>query len=100
MFEWIEEILEEQKKYHNMSKEGFIVRIINLYGQAGMFEHAQKVFDEMPERNCKRTVLSFNFAESGFGGNGSLTKVVALIDETESSQADEINIFGQLGLVV
>ncbi|CAA7016315.1 unnamed protein product [Microthlaspi erraticum] len=59
-FEWIEEILEEQNKYHNMSKEGFVARIINLYGRAGMFEHAQKVFDEMPERNCKRTVLSFN----------------------------------------
>jgi len=43
-----------------MSKEGFVARIINLYGRAGMFEHAQKVFDEMPERNCKRTVLSFN----------------------------------------
>lgn len=59
-FEWIEEILEEQKKYHNMSKEGFVARIINLYGRAGTFEQAQKVFDEIRERNCKRTVLSFN----------------------------------------
>ncbi|CAN8259529.1 unnamed protein product [Cochlearia groenlandica] len=58
--ECVEEILEEQKKYSNMSKEGFVARIINLYGRAGMFENAQKVFDEMPERNCKRTVLSFN----------------------------------------
>ncbi|KAF3530234.1 hypothetical protein DY000_02043260 [Brassica cretica] len=59
-FEWIEEILEEQNKYHNMSKEGFVARIINLYGRAGMFENAQKVFDGMHERNCKRSVLSFN----------------------------------------
>ncbi|ESQ48709.1 hypothetical protein EUTSA_v10020883mg [Eutrema salsugineum] len=59
-FEWIEEILEEQNKYPNMSKEGFVARIINLYGRVGMFEKAQKVFDEMPERNCKRSVLSFN----------------------------------------
>ncbi|CAF2127408.1 unnamed protein product [Brassica rapa] len=59
-FEWIEEILEEQNKYPNMSKEGFVARIINLYGRAGMFENAQKVFDEMPQRSCKRTVLSFN----------------------------------------
>lgn len=59
-FEWIEEILEEQNKYPNMSKEGFVARIINLYGRVGMFENAQKVFDEMPEKNCKRTVLSFN----------------------------------------
>ncbi|KFK38650.1 hypothetical protein AALP_AA3G142500 [Arabis alpina] len=59
-FEWIQEILEEQNKYPNMSKEGFVARIINLYGRAGMFENAQKVFDEMTERNCKRSVLSFN----------------------------------------
>lgn len=25
-----------------------------------MFDNAQKVFDEMPERNCQRTLLSFN----------------------------------------
>ncbi|XP_010535223.1 PREDICTED: pentatricopeptide repeat-containing protein At3g13160, mitochondrial [Tarenaya hassleriana] len=43
-----------------MSKEGFTARIISLYGKAGMFENAQKVFDEMPEHDCNRTVLSFN----------------------------------------
>ncbi|CAN1222187.1 Pentatricopeptide repeat-containing protein At3g13160, mitochondrial [Linum grandiflorum] len=56
---WVEEILEEQKKYPDMKKEGFNVRLIRLYGDAGMFEHARKLFDEMPER-CERTVLSFN----------------------------------------
>ncbi|KAF5472092.1 hypothetical protein F2P56_008834 [Juglans regia] len=59
-FNWIEEILEDQKKSRDISKEGFSVRLVYLYGKSGMFEHAQKVFDEMPERNCKRTVLSFN----------------------------------------
>lgn len=59
-FKWIEEILEDQKKYRDISKEGFSVRLICLYGKSGMFEHAQKVFDEMPERNCRRTVLSLN----------------------------------------
>ncbi|XP_041027986.1 pentatricopeptide repeat-containing protein At3g13160, mitochondrial-like [Juglans microcarpa x Juglans regia] len=59
-FNWIEEILEDQKKYRDISKEGFSVRLVSLYGKSGMFEHAQKVFDEMAERNCKRTVLSFN----------------------------------------
>ncbi|CAN8270129.1 unnamed protein product [Cochlearia groenlandica] len=59
-FDSIVEILEEQNKYRNMSKEGFVTRIISLYGRAGMFENARKVFDEMSDRNCKRTVLSFN----------------------------------------
>ena len=59
-FMWIEEILEDQKKYSDYSEEGFAVRLISLYGKSGMFENAQKVFDEMPERNVQRTVLSFN----------------------------------------
>lgn len=59
-FEWIEEILEDQKKYIDSSKEGFAARIIALYGRSGLFEKARKVFDEMPERDCKRTALSFN----------------------------------------
>lgn len=59
-FEWVEEILEHQKQFKDFSKEGFTSRIIYLYGISGMFDHAKKVFDEMPQRNCTRTVLSFN----------------------------------------
>ncbi|KAJ9168989.1 hypothetical protein P3X46_020461 [Hevea brasiliensis] len=59
-FHWIEEILDDQKKYDDISKEGFNARLILLYGKSGMFDNAYNVFDEMPERNCKRTVLSFN----------------------------------------
>ncbi|KAK9267497.1 hypothetical protein L1049_009925 [Liquidambar formosana] len=59
-FRWIEEILEDQKKYKDISKEGFAVRLISLYGKSGMFDHAHKVFDEMPDLKCDRTVLSFN----------------------------------------
>lgn len=59
-FDMIEEILEEQKKYGDISKEGFAVRLISLYGKSGMFENAQKLFDEMPELTCERTVLSLN----------------------------------------
>jgi pentatricopeptide repeat protein len=57
-YNWIEEILEDQKNYKDISKEGFSVRLMHLYGKEGMFEHAQKVFDEMPDRNCERTGLS------------------------------------------
>ncbi|KAA8519936.1 hypothetical protein F0562_014154 [Nyssa sinensis] len=59
-FRWIEEILEDQKKYRDISKEGFAVRLISLYGKSGMFDHASKVFDEMPKHECDRTVKSFN----------------------------------------
>ncbi|KAK9907037.1 hypothetical protein M0R45_002490 [Rubus argutus] len=59
-FRAIEELLEDQKKYPDFSDEGFAVRLVSLYGKAGMFDNAQKTFDEMPERNCARTVLSFN----------------------------------------
>ncbi|KVH89595.1 pentatricopeptide repeat-containing protein At1g55890, mitochondrial [Cynara cardunculus var. scolymus] len=59
-FNWIEEILEDQKQYDEISKEGFAVRLISLYGKSGMFDHAFKVFDEMPERKCPQTVKSFN----------------------------------------
>ncbi|XP_022777387.1 pentatricopeptide repeat-containing protein At1g55890, mitochondrial-like [Durio zibethinus] len=55
-FRWIEEILEDQKKYKDISKEGFAARLIHLYGKAGMFAQAYKVFDEMPNRG----LLSFN----------------------------------------
>ncbi|XP_042497615.1 pentatricopeptide repeat-containing protein At1g55890, mitochondrial-like [Macadamia integrifolia] len=59
-FHYIEEILEEQKKYNDISKEGFAVRLISLYGKSGMFDHASKTFDQMPELKCPRTVMSFN----------------------------------------
>ncbi|TYI23135.1 hypothetical protein ES332_A06G143100v1 [Gossypium tomentosum] len=55
-FQWMEEVLEDQKKYQDISKEGFAARLIHLYGKSGMFEQAYKVFDEMPNRG----LLSFN----------------------------------------
>ncbi|KAK8575328.1 hypothetical protein V6N13_033424 [Hibiscus sabdariffa] len=55
-FQWIEEILEYQKKYEDISKEGFAARLIRLYGRSGMFEQAYKVFDEMPNKG----LMSFN----------------------------------------
>ncbi|KAF3451620.1 hypothetical protein FNV43_RR07715 [Rhamnella rubrinervis] len=80
-FRWIEEILEDQKKYIDSSKEGFAVRIITLYGRSGLFEHAQKVFDEMPERNCKRTVLSLNALLSACINSKKYDKVDGLFKE-------------------
>ncbi|BAT73437.1 Pentatricopeptide repeat-containing protein [Vigna angularis] len=59
-FRWVRDILEHQKQYSDISNEDFSVRLISLYGKSGMTKHARMVFDEMPQRKCNRTVLSFN----------------------------------------
>ncbi|XP_061370102.1 small ribosomal subunit protein mS79 (rPPR3b)-like [Gastrolobium bilobum] len=59
-FPMIEEILEDQKNYKLISFEGFVIRLISLYGKAGMFDHALALFDEMPTFNCNRIVKSFS----------------------------------------
>lgn len=60
-YSYIEEILQHQKRYKiDMSNESFVVRLMSLYGKSRMYEHARKLFDEMPEFNCPRTVLSAN----------------------------------------
>ncbi|CAH8378905.1 unnamed protein product [Eruca vesicaria subsp. sativa] len=58
-FDYIEELLEHQKTLPQGKREGFIVRIIMLYGKAGMIKHALDSFYNM---DCKRTVKSFNAA--------------------------------------
>ncbi|KAK0580086.1 hypothetical protein LWI29_036103 [Acer saccharum] len=77
-FKWVEEILEHQKQYNDISSEGFTARLIYLYGSSGMFENAQKVFDEMPERNCKQTVLSFNALLGAYVNSKKCEMVVEL----------------------
>lgn len=59
-FSLIEDILESHKHFDDISHEGFAIRLISLYGKAGMFDHARKLFDEMPQLNCERTLKSFN----------------------------------------
>ncbi|KAK7319574.1 hypothetical protein RJT34_04297 [Clitoria ternatea] len=59
-FRWVRDIIEHQKKYPDFSKEGFSARLITLYGKSKMHRHAHKLFDEMPQRNCDRSVLSLN----------------------------------------
>ncbi|KAJ4826033.1 hypothetical protein Tsubulata_046368, partial [Turnera subulata] len=92
-FSDIEEILEEQKKYSDISKEGFNVRLISLYGQSGMFHNALKVFEEMPQRNCKRTALSFNALLGAGVNSGKFEKVVALFRELPEKLEIEPDLF-------
>ncbi|ESQ27046.1 hypothetical protein EUTSA_v10018671mg [Eutrema salsugineum] len=59
-FDFIEDLLEHQKTLRQGRREGFIVRIIMLYGKAGMTKHALDTFYDMDSYGCKRTVKSFN----------------------------------------
>ncbi|WOL09559.1 hypothetical protein Cni_G18312 [Canna indica] len=59
-FDLIEELLEHQKTLPQGRREGFIVRLIMLYGKAGMPDHALKTFHQMELFGCLRTVKSFN----------------------------------------
>ncbi|CAA0824425.1 Pentatricopeptide repeat-containing protein -mitochondrial [Striga hermonthica] len=58
--DYIESLLEEQKYLPQGRREGFIIRIIMLYGKTGMVGHAVQTFHDMHLHRCKRTVKSFN----------------------------------------
>lgn len=59
-FDLIEHLLEHQKTLPQGRREGFIVRIITLYGKAGMSDHSLQTFHQMHLFGCPRTVKSFN----------------------------------------
>ncbi|KAF3644780.1 pentatricopeptide repeat-containing protein, mitochondrial [Capsicum chacoense] len=59
-FSGIHEVIEHQKTYPDIRNEFFVCGLILLYGKAKMYDHARKLFDEMPKLNCSRSVFSFN----------------------------------------
>ncbi|XWS20414.1 hypothetical protein CRYUN_Cryun31cG0099000 [Craigia yunnanensis] len=61
-FDLIEHLLEHQKTLPQGRREGFIMRIIMLYGKAGMIKHAIDIFYDMHLYGCNRTGKSFNAA--------------------------------------
>lgn len=83
-FSMIEDVLESQKKYDDIRVEGFGMRLISLYGASGMLEHAQKMFDEMPELNCERTIKSFNTLLKAALDAKKFDKVVEIFKEFPS----------------
>ncbi|KAE8670581.1 putative 3S-linalool/(E)-nerolidol /(E,E)-geranyl linalool synthase [Hibiscus syriacus] len=80
-FSLIDDILQHQKKYQEISQEGFVIRLMMLYGKAGMFEHAHKLLDEMPELNCQRTVDSLNALLSAYLHSDKFDIVGKLLEE-------------------
>ncbi|CAI0468033.1 unnamed protein product [Linum tenue] len=59
-FSMIEEIVEHQKKFKDITRGKFVSRLIVICGRVGMFKQARKLFDELPGINCPRTVYSLN----------------------------------------
>ncbi|XAR66345.1 hypothetical protein NMG60_11012537 [Bertholletia excelsa] len=94
-FSDIEDILEHQKKYQDIRKEGFACRLI-LYGKAGMFCHAQKltkkadkvteIFTEIPKKlSIKRDNISYNTVMKAFYEVGSFDSALSVVDEMEKN---------------
>lgn len=61
-FDYIENLLEHQKTLPQGRREGFMIRIIMLYGKVGMIKEAVNTFFDMELYGCRRTVKSFNAA--------------------------------------
>lgn len=56
----VEEILEQHKALPQGRREGFVIRIIGLYGKARMPDQALRTFQEMGMYGCPRTAKSLN----------------------------------------
>ncbi|KAG8656286.1 hypothetical protein MANES_04G115200v8 [Manihot esculenta] len=80
-FDYIEHLLEHQKTLPQGRREGFIVRIIMLYGKAGMTKHAINTFYDMHLYGCKRTIKSFNAALKVLTGTRDLGVIEAFLNE-------------------
>ncbi|XP_020592729.1 pentatricopeptide repeat-containing protein At1g80150, mitochondrial isoform X2 [Phalaenopsis equestris] len=59
-FDLIEKLLEHQRTLPQGRREGFVLRIIMLYGRARMADHALRTFEEMHLFGCPQTAKSFN----------------------------------------
>ncbi|GAA0156225.1 hypothetical protein LIER_13765 [Lithospermum erythrorhizon] len=66
-----------------MSNEGFNIRLMSLYGKSGMFDHAQKVFDEIPDRNIEPSTKTMNALLSACVSSGKIDKIEGLFVELQ-----------------
>ncbi|XP_031268431.1 pentatricopeptide repeat-containing protein At4g36680, mitochondrial [Pistacia vera] len=59
-FDDIENLLESHKQDPKITQEPFLSTLIRSYGQAGMFDHAMRTFEQMEHLGTPRSVISFN----------------------------------------
>ncbi|XP_057967170.1 pentatricopeptide repeat-containing protein At1g80150, mitochondrial [Malania oleifera] len=92
-FDYIEHLLEHQKSLPQGRREGFIVRIIMLYGKSGMTKHALDTFYDMHLFGCRRTVKSFNAALTVLAQARDLGAIEAFLREVPWKYGVELDIF-------
>lgn len=80
-FDYIEQLLEHQKAQPQGRREGFIMRIIRLYGKAGMVKHAVNTFKDMHLYGCHRTVKSLNAALKVLAHTGDLDALESFLSD-------------------
>ncbi|CAA7025824.1 unnamed protein product [Microthlaspi erraticum] len=90
-FDYIEDLLEQQKTLRQGRREGFIVRIIMLYGKAGMTKHALDTFHNMDLYGCKRTVKSFNAVLKVLSLKPHFHTIQAFLHEAPSKYGIEVD---------
>ncbi|KAL4186179.1 hypothetical protein AMTRI_Chr09g32500 [Amborella trichopoda] len=83
-FDLIEQALESHKKPPFSLMEGFIIRLILLYSEAGMVDKALDTFYQMDELECPRSEKSFSATLSGLLSNKRFDDVHRLFDEIPS----------------
>ena len=92
-FDYIEHLLEHQKTLPQGRREGFIVRIIMLYGKAGMTKHAIDTFYDMHLYGCQRTVKSFNAALKVLTSTRDLGAIEEFLNNVPERFFVELDIF-------
>ncbi|XP_023524622.1 pentatricopeptide repeat-containing protein At1g80150, mitochondrial-like [Cucurbita pepo subsp. pepo] len=91
-FDYIEHLLEHQKTLPQGRREGFIIRIIMLYGKAEMIKHAVDTFYDMHLYGCHRTVKSFNAVLKVMMKTRDLGALEAFLRETPEKFNIELDI--------
>ncbi|RRT63738.1 hypothetical protein B296_00018982 [Ensete ventricosum] len=85
----IERLLEGAKSNPDSPKsEGFLLRLLSLYSEAGMPDHAVRTFEAMPGLGCRRTERSLCALLSAFLKNGCVDRLQDVFDRA----ADEYGI--------
>ncbi|KAG0499456.1 hypothetical protein HPP92_004147 [Vanilla planifolia] len=79
------DILEHHRLYNEkIIQEGFAVRLISLYGLAGMPDKAASLFRDLPDLGCPRTVFSFNAVLTAYA-RSKFDDRIAIMEEFISS---------------
>ncbi|XP_022153643.1 pentatricopeptide repeat-containing protein At1g80150, mitochondrial isoform X2 [Momordica charantia] len=91
-FDYIEHLLEHQKTLPQGRREGFIIRIIMLYGKAEMIKHAVDTFYDMHLYGCRRTVKSFNAVLKVLMKTRDLGAIEAFLSEAPEKFDIELDI--------